>query len=100
MSVAWRVYCVGEAEIQVRVTDMNDNAPYFTERVYTARVPENTDVGTIVMTVTADDLDEGLSTSHTSLVYVTDHASMPHGLKHICNNTTDIKSNLKLHQHY
>jgi len=51
----------GEAEIQVRVTDMNDNAPFFSDRTYTARVPENTDVGTIVMTVTADDLDEGTS---------------------------------------
>jgi len=37
---------------------MNDNAPFFSERVYTARVPENTDIGTIVMTVTAEDLDE------------------------------------------
>jgi len=54
------VWCVlGEAEIQIRVTDMNDNPPFFTERVYTARVPENTDIGTIVMTVTAEDLDEG-----------------------------------------
>lgn len=52
--------CVGEAEIQIRVTDMNDNAPFFTERVYTARVPENTDIGTIIMTVTAEDLDEGV----------------------------------------
>lgn len=51
----------GEAEIQIRVTDTNDNAPFFSERVYTARVPENTDIGTIVMTVTAEDLDEGLS---------------------------------------
>jgi protocadherin beta len=53
------IHCSGEAEIQVRVTDMNDNAPFFRERIYMARVPENTDIGTIVMTVTADDLDEG-----------------------------------------
>jgi len=65
--------CVGEAEIQIRVTDMNDNAPFFSERLYTARVPENTDVGTIVMTVTAEDLDEGESrhtTTHQSVVVV------------------------------
>jgi len=55
------VWLSGQAEIQIRVTDMNDNAPFFSERVYTARVPENTDIGTIVMTVTADDLDEGES---------------------------------------
>jgi len=65
--------CVGEAEIQIRVTDMNDNAPFFSERLYTARVPENTDVGTIVMTVTAEDLDEGESrptATHQSVVVV------------------------------
>jgi len=42
---------------------MNDNPPFFSERVYTARVPENTDIGTIVMTVTAEDLDEGVATT-------------------------------------
>ena len=60
----------GEAEIQIRVTDMNDNAPFFTERVYTARVPENTDIGTIVMTVTAQDLDEGRSRLRDDLLCV------------------------------
>ena len=49
----------GEAEVQIRVTDMNDNVPYFKDRVYTARVPENTDPGTVVITVTAEDKDEG-----------------------------------------
>ena len=62
------VVCVlAEAEIQIRVTDMNDNAPFFSERVYTARVPENTDIGTIVMTVTANDLDEGTSSGNACL---------------------------------
>ena len=49
----------GEAEVQIRITDMNDNVPYFKERIYTARVPENTDAGTVVITVTAEDKDEG-----------------------------------------
>lgn len=49
----------GEAEVQIRVTDMNDNVPYFKDRIYTARVPENTDAGTVVITVTAEDKDEG-----------------------------------------
>jgi len=49
----------GEAEVQIRVTDMNDNAPFFKERVYTARVPENTDPGAVIMTVNAEDKDEG-----------------------------------------
>jgi len=50
----------GEAEVQIRVTDMNDNVPYFKDRIYTARVPENTDAGTVVITVTAEDKDEGM----------------------------------------
>ena len=45
--------------MQIRITDMNDNVPYFKERIYTARVPENTDAGTVVITVTAEDKDEG-----------------------------------------
>jgi len=53
------VVTAGEAEVQIRITDMNDNVPYFTDRIYTARVPENTDAGTVVITVTAEDKDEG-----------------------------------------
>jgi len=49
----------GEAEVQIRITDMNDNVPFFSDRIYTARVPENTDAGTVVITVTAEDKDEG-----------------------------------------
>ena len=52
---------VGEAEVQIRVTDMNDNVPYFKDRIYTARVPENTDAGTVVISVTAEDKDEGIT---------------------------------------
>ena len=50
---------VGEAEVQIRITDMNDNTPFFAERVYTARVPENSDSGAVIITVTAKDMDEG-----------------------------------------
>ena len=45
--------------MQIRITDMNDNVPCFKDRIYTARVPENTDAGTVVITVTAEDNDEG-----------------------------------------
>ena len=55
------IVLVGEAEVHVHVTDMNDNAPYFRERFYSTRVPENTDPGTTVVTVTAEDKDEGLT---------------------------------------
>ena len=39
---------------------MNDNAPYFREKSYSTRVPENSDPGTVIITVTAEDKDEGI----------------------------------------
>ena len=48
----------GEAEVQIRITDTNDNGPYFRERVYSARVPENTESGSVIIVVTAEDRDE------------------------------------------
>ncbi len=49
----------GEAEVQIRITDKNDNTPSFKKTVYTTRVPENTDAGVAIITVTAEDKDEG-----------------------------------------
>lgn len=46
--------------MQIRITDKNDNAPYFKQELYQASVPENTDVGAVVITVTAEDEDEGM----------------------------------------
>ncbi|ESN95524.1 hypothetical protein HELRODRAFT_179299 [Helobdella robusta] len=48
----------GIAGVQIRVTDTNDNTPYFKNENYTTRVPENTDPGTVITTVTAEDNDE------------------------------------------
>ena len=48
-----------EAEVQIRITDQNDNAPSFRYRVYKAAIPENVDVGTRIIHVTAQDKDEG-----------------------------------------
>ena len=50
----------GEAEVQVRITDKNDNAPFFRHKQYNATVPENTDVGAVIMTVTSEDEDDGM----------------------------------------
>lgn len=43
----------------VDVLDVNDNAPLFTKRMYSAVVPENVAVGTDVITVAAVDPDDG-----------------------------------------
>ncbi|XP_065814705.1 protocadherin gamma-A4-like isoform X10 [Labrus bergylta] len=51
----------GTATVHVRVLDANDNAPVFSQKVYEARLPENSPIGTIVVTVAASDADEGLN---------------------------------------
>ncbi|XP_070819269.1 protocadherin gamma-A12-like isoform X40 [Chaetodon trifascialis] len=51
----------GTVVIHVIVLDANDNAPVFTEAVYTATLPENSPVNTPVVTVSASDADEGVN---------------------------------------
>jgi hypothetical protein len=45
--------------VLIDVLDVNDNAPAFTKRIYSAVVPENVAVGTDVITVAAVDPDDG-----------------------------------------
>uniref|UniRef100_A0A8C8RQD7 Cadherin domain-containing protein n=1 Tax=Pelusios castaneus TaxID=367368 RepID=A0A8C8RQD7_9SAUR len=52
----------------IRIEDDNDNVPRFTQNPFTFVVPEHCKAGTIVGTVTAEDLDEPY-TLHTSLRY-------------------------------
>ncbi|XP_037833396.1 protocadherin gamma-A12 isoform X39 [Kryptolebias marmoratus] len=51
----------GTVVIHVTVLDANDNAPVFTEAVYTAWLPENSPLKTPVITVKATDADEGVN---------------------------------------
>ncbi|XP_056204118.1 protocadherin gamma-A9-like isoform X7 [Falco biarmicus] len=51
----------GTARIRVAVLDANDNAPQFSQAEYTVRVPEDVPVGSVLLTVTAADADEGLN---------------------------------------
>ncbi|XP_015832205.3 protocadherin gamma-A12-like [Nothobranchius furzeri] len=51
----------GTVVIHVTVLDANDNAPVFTESVYSARLPENSPVKTPVVTVSATDADDGVN---------------------------------------
>ncbi|NWI57462.1 PCDG7 protein, partial [Calyptomena viridis] len=51
----------GTARIHVTVLDANDNAPVFSQAEYTVRVPEDVPVGSVLVTVTATDADEGLN---------------------------------------
>ncbi|NXX29259.1 PCDG1 protein, partial [Nicator chloris] len=51
----------GTARIRVTVVDANDNAPVFSQAEYTVRVAEDVPVGSVLVTVTATDADEGPS---------------------------------------
>uniref|UniRef100_A0A8C6JI54 Uncharacterized protein n=1 Tax=Melopsittacus undulatus TaxID=13146 RepID=A0A8C6JI54_MELUD len=51
----------GTARIRVVVLDANDNAPVFGQTEYTVRVPEDVPVGSVLVTVTAADADEGVN---------------------------------------
>ncbi|KAM6923452.1 uncharacterized protein FYW49_005894 [Xenentodon cancila] len=51
----------GTVVIHVIVLDANDNAPLFTEAVYTASLPENSPLNTPVIRVSASDADEGVN---------------------------------------
>ncbi|NWI09039.1 PCDG2 protein, partial [Crypturellus soui] len=49
----------GTARIHMVVLDANDNAPVFSQAVYTVRVREDVPVGSRLLTVSATDADEG-----------------------------------------
>uniref|UniRef100_A0AAR2LUW2 Cadherin domain-containing protein n=1 Tax=Pygocentrus nattereri TaxID=42514 RepID=A0AAR2LUW2_PYGNA len=51
----------GSTEITVRVLDANDNAPIFEKDLYEIKVMENCAPGTLILTVKAIDLDEGIN---------------------------------------
>ncbi|XP_062443674.1 protocadherin gamma-A12-like [Rhea pennata] len=51
----------GTARIRVVVLDANDNAPVFSQAVYTVRVREDVPVGSTLLTVRATDADDGLN---------------------------------------
>nr|XP_021408585.2 protocadherin gamma-A10-like [Lonchura striata domestica] len=84
----------GTARIRVTVLDANDNAPVFSQAEYTVRVPEDVPVGSVLVTVTATDADEGLNGKvKYSLHKISDQASQ---LFHLDSDSGEItvKDNL------
>ncbi|NP_291054.1 protocadherin gamma-B4 precursor [Mus musculus] len=53
------------AQIQVLVTDANDNPPVFSQDIYRVSLPENVYPGTTVLRVVATDQDEGVNSEIT-----------------------------------
>ncbi|XP_060743259.1 protocadherin alpha-3-like [Tachysurus vachellii] len=51
----------GTLNLKVNVIDVNDNTPICGKSLYKAQIPEDSLSGTVVVTVTANDADEGLN---------------------------------------
>ncbi|XP_063804777.1 neural-cadherin-like [Pseudophryne corroboree] len=49
------------AYVRIFISDVNDNQPSFTQRAYYVSVDEDQDVGSVVVTVSANDPDEGMN---------------------------------------
>ncbi|XP_054424289.1 protocadherin beta-6 [Pteronotus mesoamericanus] len=67
----------GTTEIQIRVLDVNDNAPEFAQELYEAQVPENSSLGSLVITVSARDLDAGSFGEVSYALFQADDVSQP-----------------------
>lgn len=50
----------GTTQVRIEVMDINDNAPQFQQLLYKVNIPENSPVGSLVVTVSASDVDSGL----------------------------------------
>ncbi|XP_067104237.1 protocadherin alpha-8-like [Osmerus mordax] len=51
----------GTLNITITVLDSNDNPPIFNQDMYSVTLPENVEVGSVVVKVKATDLDEGVN---------------------------------------
>ncbi|XP_028017679.2 protocadherin beta-5 [Balaenoptera acutorostrata] len=49
----------GTTAVRIEVVDINDNAPEFLQLVYEVQIPENSPLNSLVVTVSARDLDAG-----------------------------------------
>ncbi|XP_066128836.1 protocadherin beta-5 [Saccopteryx bilineata] len=51
----------GTTAVRIEVVDINDNAPEFLQSLYEAQVPEDSPLNSLVVTVSARDLDAGMN---------------------------------------
>ncbi|XP_076014285.1 cadherin-10-like isoform X2 [Genypterus blacodes] len=58
-----------DTEFNIKIHDINDNEPRFEKQIYFASVPEMSEVGTSVVTVTANDADDQTYGNSAKLVY-------------------------------
>ncbi|XP_041845607.1 protocadherin alpha-13-like isoform X17 [Melanotaenia boesemani] len=51
----------GTLNVTITVLDSNDNHPIFSQEVYSVTIPENVNLETLIVTVNATDLDDGVN---------------------------------------
>ncbi|XP_037657856.1 protocadherin beta-16 [Choloepus didactylus] len=51
----------GTAQVRIEVVDTNDNAPEFEQHLYKVQIPENSPIDSLLVTVSASDLDSGVN---------------------------------------
>ncbi|XP_054573933.1 LOW QUALITY PROTEIN: protocadherin beta-16-like [Eptesicus fuscus] len=51
----------GTAQVRIEVVDINDNAPEFGQPLYQVHIPENSNAGSLVVTLSARDIDSGVN---------------------------------------
>nr|XP_033783599.1 protocadherin gamma-B1-like [Geotrypetes seraphini] len=68
----------GTAQVNIKVIDVNDNFPIFIQNKYTTNLKENSPIGSTVLQVKANDLDEG---SNAQITY--SFKNMPDFASHI-----------------
>uniref|UniRef100_A0A8C6AL47 Protocadherin beta 5 n=1 Tax=Monodon monoceros TaxID=40151 RepID=A0A8C6AL47_MONMO len=78
----------GTTKIQIVVLDINDNAPEFAQEFYEAQVPENSSLGSLVLTVSARDLDAGSFGEVSYALFQVDDVNQPFELN---ANTGEIR---------
>ncbi|XP_045140670.1 protocadherin beta-13 [Echinops telfairi] len=51
----------GTSQVRIEVVDINDNAPEFKQALYQVRIPEDSPIGSLVVVLSASDLDIGIN---------------------------------------
>ncbi|XP_053501640.1 protocadherin alpha-2 isoform X8 [Ictalurus furcatus] len=90
----------GTMQIIINVQDINDNNPVFTKPLYKVKVHENASVGTKILTVSAEDADEGIN-GDVSYLIVSDEENSAIDLFSINPVSGDItvKANIDYEEH-
>ncbi|PNJ59292.1 PCDHB15 isoform 2, partial [Pongo abelii] len=82
----------GTVQILILVLDANDNAPEFAQALYEVQVPENSPIGSLVLKVSARDLDTGTNGEISySLYYSSQEINKPFELSSLSGEIRLIK---------